>query len=536
MDKIEPNRTFTSQSPFSSSYAFLFYLAFAKFIIHAVTNMAGGYGYFRDEFYYIACSDHMAWGYVDQPPLSIAVLWLSRLFFGDSLFALRLLPAFAGAVVVILAGMMTKELGGKKYAQILAASSIIVAPLTLGTNSYYSMNSFDVLLWSIALYLLIVILNNNKQKHWLLLGLVLGLGLLNKISMLWLGASFAVSLLLTTNRKLLLAPGAWFAATIASLLFLPYIIWQVSYGFPTLEFIKNATAYKYLAVSPLEMFLQQVLYMNPVTFFIWFSGVIYFLVSKSVRQFRILPIIYLIVFLILVINKNSKVEYLGPIFPMLFAIGAFTIEKFFLKFTLLWLKPVLLSLLLLSGIVIAPFAIAILPVETFIAYSNALGMAPTTPEKKVLGKLPQHYADMFGWEKMVAAVAVANNTLTPEEKIKCSIIGNNYGEAGAIDFFGRKYNLPKAISGHNNYWLWGPQNATGSVVIRLGGKIEAMKESYGEVIQVGTFRDDYCMPYENNKPVWICTYPRTPLRDNWAMFRQDRKSTRLNSSHHVDLI
>jgi hypothetical protein len=461
----------------------------------------------------------MAWGYVDQPPLSIAVLWLSRLLFGDSLFALRLLPAAAGAVVVALAGLMTRELGGNRYAQVLAACSVIAAPLTLGMNSVYTMNSFDILFWTLTLYLLIIILRNDKQKHWLLLGVILGLGLLNKISVLWLGAGLAVGLLLTPNRKLLLTRRVWLAAAIAFLLFLPHIIWQVVYGFPTMEFIKNATANKYAAVSPLEMFIQQTLNMNPLTFPFWFSGLVYFLVSKSAKQFRILPIIYLTVFLILLINKNSKAEYLGPMFPMLFATGAFATERFILGFTWRWLKPVVLALVLISGIAFAPFAIAVLPAETFIAYSKALGITPSTPEKKKLSRLPQFYADMFGWEKMAAAVANAYNMLSPDEKMKCAIICNNYGEAGAIDFFGRKYNLPKTISGHNNYWLWGPHDATGAVVIRLGGSLEAMKESYGKVIQAGVFKDDYCMPYENNLTVWIAKNRRASLKDDWAGFK-----------------
>jgi hypothetical protein len=519
MDTIEPNARFTSQSLFLGDNAILFYLALAKFAIHVATNLAGGYGYFRDEFYYIACSDHMAWGYVDQPPLSIAILWFSRLLFGDSLVALRILPAAAGAVVVALAGLMTKELGGNRFAQVLAACCVVVAPLTLGSNSFYSMNSFDLLFWTLSFYLLVIILNNDTQKHWLVLGLVLGLGLLNKISVLWLGGGLGVGLLLTPNRRLLLARRVWLAAAIAFFLFLPHIIWQAANGFPTLEFIKNATSNKYVAVSPVEMFMQQALNMNPLTFLIWFPGLVYFLVSQSSKRLRILPVIYLTVFLILVVNRNSKAEYLGPMFPMLFAMGAFTVEKLILKFNWRWLKPGVLVLLVLGGIVLAPFAIAVLPVESFIAYSKALGVAPSTPEKNEVSKLPQFYADMFGWENMVAAVADAYNTLTPEEKTKCAIIGNNYGEAGAIDFLGGKYNLPKAISGHNNYWLWGPRSATGEVVIRLGGSIEAMRESYNNVQQVGTFRDDYCMPYENNMAVYICKNRRTPLNKDWAEFK-----------------
>jgi hypothetical protein len=519
MDTAESNQPIDSQKLFLSSNALIIYIALIKLIIHLATNLTGGYGIFRDEFYYIACSDHLAWGYVDQPPFSIAVLWISRILFGDSLFALRLLPAIAGAVTVAFAGLMTREIGGGRFAQALAACCALVAPLTLGTNSNFSMNSFDVLFWTLAFYLIIVLMKKDEQRNWLLLGFVLGLGLLNKISVLWLGAGLAVGILLTPNRKLLLTRRVWYAAGIAFLLFLPHIIWQIKYGFPTLEFIKNATAHKYVAISPIEMFTQQIMEMNLFSLFIWLAGLCYFLIAKSTKQFRILPIIYITVFLILVINKNSKTEYLGPMFPMLFALGAYSVEKFIHKFNWQWLKPVTLVLLLLGGIIGVPFALPILPVETFIAYSQALGMTPSTPERKVLSKLPQHYADMFGWEKLTTAVADAYITLAPEEKIKCVILCNNYGEAGAIDYFGPKYNLPKAISSHNNYWLWGCQNSDGEVVIRTGGSIERIKESYSEVIQAGIFKDEYCMPYENNMPIWICKNRRSSLKGDWADFR-----------------
>jgi hypothetical protein len=519
VDTINNSEPIATRNIFLSDNALLCYLALAKLIIHLAVNLSGGYGYFRDELYYIACSDHMTWGYVDQPPFSIAALWLSRLLFGDSLFALRLFPAFAGAVVVALSGLMTKELGGKRYAQVLASCCTILAPLTLGMNSYFSMNSFDILFWSLAFYLIIVIMKKDEQKYWLLLGIVLGFGLLNKISVLWLGAGLTFGLLLTPNRKLLLTRRVWYAAAIAFLLFLPHIIWQVKYDFPTVEFIKNATSNKYVAISPVGMLFEQVMNMNPFSFPIWFAGVLFFLIAKSTKQFRILPLIYLAVFVILVINRNSKSEYMGPMFPMLFTLGAFSIENFILMMNWRWLKPVILILLLPGGIISAPFALPILPVETFIAYSQALGMAPSTPEKKKLNKLPQHYADMFGWEKMAAAVTDAYNTLSPEEKTKCAIICGNYGEAGAIDFFGRKYNLPKAISGHNNYWLWGPRDATGEVVICLGGSKEAIFKSYKEAIQVGLFNDEYCMPYENNMPVWVCKSRIVPLKEAWPEFK-----------------
>jgi hypothetical protein len=513
------NRHFKSKSIFQRENVFLVLLASVKLLVHLGTNLFGGYGIFRDELYYIACSKHMAWGYVDQPPFSIALLWLNRYLFGDSLFALRLLPALTGAATVFLAGLLAKKLGGGRFAQVLAAASALGAPLLLGMNGHYSMNSFDILLWTLAFYLIVLIADDGAPRYWPLLGFVLGLGLLNKISVLWLGAGLFVGLLLTMHRKLLLTSKAWLAAGIALLIFLPHVVWQIANHFPTLEFIRNASGEKYIAASPLAMFMEQALNMNPATMLFWLPALVYFLVAKSMRRFRILPIIYLVVFAILVVNGTSKAEYLGPMFPLLFALGAVALEKFIVRFTWRWLKPLTLAPLLLSGVAVSPLALPILPVENYIAYAEALGFAPSTPEKKELGKLPQHYADCFGWEKMVKAVAAAYATLTPEEKAQCAIMADNYGEAGAIDFFGPLYGLPKAISGHNNYWLWGPRGATGEVIIRLGGSADAMREAYKEVSQAGMFRDDYCMPYENDMAVWILKGRLRPLQDDWAEFK-----------------
>ncbi len=504
---------------FRGDNAILAFLALVKLLVHLGTNLFGGYGIFRDEFYYIACSKHLAWGYVDQPPFSIALLWLNRQLFGDSLFALRLLPAVAGAFTVLLAGLIARKLGGGKFAQALAAVSALCAPLLLGMNGYFSMNSFDILLWILALYLVAVLADDDATKNWVLLGIVLGLGLLNKISFLWLGAGLFAGLLLTRHRRQLLTKEPWLAAGLALLFFLPHVVWQVLNDFPTLEFIRNASGEKYVASSAVSILLEQVRNMNPATLIFWLPGLAYFLFAGSVRRFRILPIIYLAVFAILAVNGSSKSEYLGPMFPMLFAMGAAALEKFIVRFKWRWLKPVTLAPLLLSGVAIAPLALPVLPVESYIAYAKALGMAPSTPEKKDLGSLPQHYADCFGWEQMVRAVAAAYETLTPEERQKCAIMANNYGEAGAIDFYGPKYGLPRAISGHNNYWLWGPRGATGEVVIRLGGSLEAMRESYAGVTQAGVFQDDYCMPYENDMAVWVLRGRRSSLAREWGEFK-----------------
>ena len=497
----------------------LFILAFLNLFVHLFVNATSAYGYVRDEFYYLACSDHLAWGYVDQPPLSLFLLKISRLLFGDSLFALRLLPALSGAVVVFMTGIITRELGGKKYAQITAACAVFAAPIFLAYDSVYSMNCFETLFWTLGIYYFIRIIKEGRTNDWIVLGVILGLGTINKISVLWLCAGIVAGLLCSPLRKELLAAKFWSATGIILVIFSPYILWQFPNNFASWEFIKNISSGKYVALSPLQFYKEQISMLNPFGFPVWFAGILFLLFSKRMKQFRPLGIAYLTVALILLSNKTSKANYMAPVYPVLFAAGGIAIEAGIERIKQLWLRPVVPALLLIGGAIAAPMVLAVLPVESYIKYAQALGEKPSTSEKNGIGKLPQHYADMFGWENMVEQIAKAYNTLTPEEKAKCVILMNNYGEAGAVDLLGAKYGLPKSICGHNNYWLWGCNNSNGEIVLRIGVDMKAVLESYKSAEQVGTISNPYCMPYETNLSVIICRDRKIPLKDDWREFK-----------------
>jgi 4-amino-4-deoxy-L-arabinose transferase-like glycosyltransferase len=493
--------------------------ALGTLALHLAVNAFGGYGYHRDELYYIACSEHLAWGYVDQPPFSVAVLWVSRQLFGDSLFALRLLPALSGAAVVGLAGRLAAELGGGRFAQTLACCCVLASPLVVGMNGVFSMNSFDILCWTAAAFLLVRLAKSGESKYWMALGAVLGVGLLNKLSVLWLGAGIIVGILVTAHRSWFLRKEPWIAAAIILAVFSPHLLWQAANGYPTLEFIRNASSGKYAALSPIDLFLQQTLFMNPATLPIWLGGAIYFLVSKGARTFRLLPLIYVTVFAILAINVNSKAEYLGPLIPMLCAMGGVTAEHFIVRRGWAGMRPAIVAIVLLAGSALAPLVLAVLPVDAYVRYAAALGVGATTSEGHAMGVLPQHYADRFGWEEMTTAVANAYHSLQPADREKCAIYCSNYGEAGAIDFFGPRHDLPRAISGHNNYWLWGPRGTTGEVVLRLGGSRDDLLQYYGEVTQVGYHDHPYSMRYESDMPLWLCRNRRSSLSAAWAEFK-----------------
>lgn len=480
----------------------LILLAAAKFLIHVAVNVFGVYGFFRDEFYYIACSDHLAFGYVDHPPLSIFLLKISRLILGDSMVAIRIFPALAGALSVFLAGLIVKELGGGRFARLFAALCVLLAPLHLGINSYYSMNSFDILVWTAAAYLLVIWINRRDPRMWLWLGILMGLGLQNKISVLWLGFGLACGLLVSENRCVILTRWPWLAAGISLLIFLPHIIWQSLNGWPTLPFIAGATG-KMLEISFLDYLGGQIMEMHPLLFPVWLAGLAWYLVARQGKQYRLMGIIYISVFALLVISGNARSSYLAPAYPMLFASGAVVLERISDVRFMRYARAIIIAAIVTGGIAIAPIALPVLPAEKYISYSMALGIIPKTEERHEVGLLPQFFADMHGWEEIVVTVAEVYESAKNVDHGRWAIFTGNYGVAGAIDFLGGKYDLPPAISGHNNYWLWGPGDPPPENLIILGVRLEDPNYCR-EAWQAGTTKCTYCMPYENDNPVYVC--------------------------------
>lgn len=495
----------------------LFAFALAALMAHltAITQ----YGYFRDELYYLACAQHPAWGYVDQPPLSIAVLGVVRHLLGDSLLAIRIVPALAGAAVVYLTGRLARTLGGGRAAQALAALAALLAPAYLGLCQTFSMNSLDLLLWALAFTLLLPAVERGRARDWLALGAVLGLGLLNKISMLWLGGGIAAGLLLTQHRAALKTRGPWFAAAVALALFLPHIAWQVAHGWPTLEFMRNATAEKMVPVRFAAFFSNQVLVMGPGTAPFWLTGLALCFLRPAGRRGRIFGIAYIAIFVFLAVSGRSRATYLAPAYVPLLALGGLAVEGLARRPRLRWFPAAAGAWIAALALPLVPLALPVLPVERFVAYSRAIGASSRSEEHQALGELPQHYADMFGWEEMAREVAAVYRALPPEDRARCGIFAENYGEAGAIDFFGPRLGLPPAMSGHNSYWLWGPGRADGSVIIILGGTLEDHRPNFERVERVGLVRCEHCMPYERDLLVFVGHGLKTPLAQLWPRLK-----------------
>jgi hypothetical protein len=497
----------------------------AKLLLHLATLR--GYGVFRDELYYLASTDHLAWGFVDHPPLSIALLALVTGLLGESLPAVRLVPALAGAGAVLVVGLTARRLGAGAFGQAVAMVAALAAPLYLALHHIYSMNALDVLVWALAAYLLLGVVERPTLGRWALLGLLLGLGLQTKISVLWLGAGLAVGLVATRRgRRLLATPGPWLAGGLAFLLFLPYVLWNAAHGWPTLEFMANATAFKMVARSPAAYLADLTLSMNPLTLPVWAGGLALLLAGGLDRErrseVRILGWAAATVLLILLLAGSAKISYAAAPLTWLFAAGGPAVEAALRR--LLGERPrafraaggAALLLLLASGAALAPLALPVLPVERYLAWSRTLGIEPGTEERHELAALPQFFADMHGWEALVDEVERVVEALPPEDREWAVVFGQNYGEAGAVDVLGRPRGLPPAISGHNSYWLWGPPpGAEGDVVVVLGGGREELEELFHRVERAGTVQCDYCMPYEDDLPVWVARDLRGDLREVW---------------------
>ena len=472
-----------------------------------------GYGYFRDELYYLICARHPAWGYVDQPPLSIAVLALTTHLIGSSLIAIRMVPALFGAACVGLAGWITRSMGGGRYAQALAMTAVIAAPVHLAIGQYYSMNAIELLLWPLAAVALSGALARGRTRDWLVFGLVLALGLLNKISMLWFVFGAGAGLLLTRERRVLAHPGPWIALALAFALNLPHALWQASHGWPMLEFIRGAAGGKMVAVGVLDFLRAQVLLMNPLAAPLWIAGLIVLLRARRNPADRVQGVLFVTVAAILIAAGKSRASYLSPAYPVLFAAGAVAFERAFAAGWRRLLRPAAIGLIALGGVLLIPLTLPVLPEATFVAYLERLGIRAGGEEHHRYGALPQQYADMHGWRAMADTVGSVVEKLSAEDRAHAVIFAQNYGEASAVNFF--RPDLPPCISGHNNYWLWGPGPPGTKVVVILGGRSVDHLKSLARVDSVAMFHAPWVMPYEDSLGVFVCREPRQPIPELW---------------------
>jgi len=502
-----PRRTHFSES------ALVAFFSAVALLIHLLTN--GRYGYFRDELYYLACARHLDFGYVDQPPLSILLLRLSQLLLGDSLFAIRLLPALAGTAIVVLTGIIAREMGGRAWAIALACAGSLCALFNLAVGNFFSMNAFEPLFWMGCVYLVVRIVNGGSPMLWLWFGVLLGIGIENKHSTVFFGVGVFVALLLTPERRHFARKWIWLGGIIALAIALPNILWQAQHHWPTYELLSNiAHSNKNVALSPVQFIAQQAVFLNPGTLPLWLAGLFWLFGSSEGWRYRAIGITYLVTLTEFIV-LHGKSYYLAPAYPMLFAAGGVAAEQIFAA-RLKWIKPVFLGAIIATGALCAPLVLPILPPDKLVAYMRAIHMEPPRTETSHTEALPQIFADQFGWEQMVGSVAHVYHHLRPEDEKRAAIFCQNYGEAGAIDFFGPKLGLPPAISGHQNYFLWGPRDWTGEVVLVLDTNDDDERGLFGSVEDLGqVVSSPWAMPFERRRHIYLCRDLKISVREFW---------------------
>ena len=277
--------------------------------------------------------------------------------------------------------------------------------------------------------------------------------------------------------------------------------------------VKGST--KNAPVTWLSFLGSQALLLLPVSVPIWASGLYFFFVGEGGRKFRALGWAYLVLYAAFVMLKG-KIYYLAPVYPVLFAAGGVQLASVSRAFWRPVIRYALPAIVAIGGVAVAPMTLPVLPVETFIKYQSALSFTKVTTETRETADLPQTYADMFGWPEMAATVAKVYWSLPPEERGEAAIYARNYGEAAAIDFFGPRYGLPKAISGHMSYYLWGPGDHSGKVLITIGSREEGLKRAYGSVVKAATVGTRYSMPDEHG-PIFVCRDPRKSMLELWPL-------------------
>lgn len=487
-------------------------LAIIGTLLHFLFNRQ--YGFFRDELYYAACGEHLAWGYVDHSPLAPWASYVSRAILGDSLFALRFLPALASAAKIFLGGWIAREIGGGRFAQFFASFTVLCAPIYLTFDNFLSMNSFEPVFWMASAAIVLRILNGGDQKLWLLFGVVAGLAVLNKHSMLFFGSGLTLGLLVTQARWVFRSVWIWLGASIVCLIFLPNLLWEIRNHYPTIQLLHAVIGKKYSTVSPFEFISQQALLTHPLATPVWLLGLWFFLRDAQGRKYAFLAIAYFVV-LAEMILLHGKIYYLAPAYVMLLAAGAVWLERRVVPRAGWWLEPVMVAPLLIGAVIAAPLAMPILSVPEAIKYCAFWDVKSVHVENVPLGELPQLFGDMFGWEEQVQAMSRAYRSLPEADRAKVALLAYNYGEAGAIDYFGKRYGLPKAISGHNQYGYWGPGAHTGEVVVAIGFPAERLLRSFGEVLPFETISPKYAMPEETNLTIYICRKPKSSLAATW---------------------
>jgi 4-amino-4-deoxy-L-arabinose transferase-like glycosyltransferase len=450
---------------------------------------------------------------MDFPPAIALVAEAVRATLGDSLFAIRLVPALAGTALVVLAALVARELGGGRWAQALAALGVVASPLFLRSANLFQPVVLDQFAWTVALYALVRLCREARPRWWLLLGGALGVGLLTKFSAAFVGLALLLALLATGRRAWLRTPWPWLAALLALAIGSPSLVGQLRLDLPVRGQLADLRQVQLERVTPLDFLAGQLLW-GPATL-IGAAGLVGLLADRRLRAFRLVGWTCIWVFLILM-ALHGKAYYAGPVYPTLIGVGGVMLERVRgerLGPVLRWASAVAL---LVTMAVLFPIGVPILPPAAMARYARAIGASSALRTNTgEMERLPQDYADMLGWEEQVRAVARVYHSLPAPDRARTVLVGANYGEAAALDFFGPRYGLPAVVSPTGSYWFFGPGTKSGEVVVTIGAGREDLAPLFDSVEAAGRVTSPWSVAEERDLTIYVARGPHRTLQEVW---------------------
>jgi 4-amino-4-deoxy-L-arabinose transferase-like glycosyltransferase len=473
-----------------------------------IVNMAlaARYGYHRDELYFLACAKRLAWGYVDQPPLVPAMTRLATALFGRSVVGVRLFPALAGAGLVVIVGLLTRELGGGRRAQLLAALLTVSSGMFLGGFHLLSTAAFDVVFWAAILLLAARLVRTGDERLWLAIGAVVGVGLLNKHNALFCCFGLGVGLAATGWRRQVRSGWLWAGAALALLLWAPNLVWNAQHHWASWQMLQSLHRENSNLAASIKFIPSQVLEIGPLTAPFWIGGLLWLLRDPVGRPWRSLGIGYLVLLVVCVLI-GAKPYYLAGWYPVLFAAGGIHLDTRLRSRQRPSSLALPLALMATQVLAALPLALPVLP--------------PSALANTVHDNINKELGATVGWTRVTRQVAAAYETLRPAERRSAVILTANYGEAGAVDHFGPALGLPAAISPHNNYWIWGPRGAAdGATTIAVGMPEDQLRPYFGQITRVGTVDTGYGIHTEEyGRAIYVCRQQRVSWSQLWPRIK-----------------
>lgn len=526
-----------TKSALTSATAIIIYLMIANLVLHTVTGWQ--YGLFGDENYYYSMSSHLDFGYVDVTPITAWLMALSRLLLGDSIPAMHVFPALAGSFAMLFAALTARKMGGGKFAQVLTALVVMLAPMFVAIFSMFIYDAFDQLMSAVVIYMAVKILSGeDSPKTWVLFGFLVGIGIMVKITMGFLVLSLSAGLLFTRARRYFASKWFWISAAIAFACFIPYIIWQWVHGFPLAEYLHFYTRTRTISPSPLQLLINVWFSMSPLSILLWLGGFI-MLFTKRGKTFRALGWAFLFYFALAAV-LYVKFYALGGVLTAAAAFGSVCLENNFRSRLMVepaipeqpqkkkpWvssaLKATYATLFCLSSIILIPLTMPVLSPEDTAAYDKAVGFSRNVRwDTFASSGIPSTLASRLGWEELASRVSDVYHALPESDRAECSILCMNYSEAGAINYYSEKYDLPQAISGHLSHYYWGYGGYNGKCLIIVGLRgytVSSLEYTFSDVTAARGPHTKYALTYENDLPIYTCKGLKIPVDEFWESVR-----------------